>query len=175
MVCERRAAMIKLAAMIVLIFAPTKDALPLVVLMGLAAVVFETWWERRQRPYHKPYAGTAVRFVEVARVFGTGFTVPHTVVFGTAFASRLTASVVRLVVPAHRLQVIGGLRSNARIARRISIDSREYRPCFHDPLRLPLGAPVPYPPPCSRQRPCFVCGDWQGVPRRVLAKHLGCC
>src|SRR6185312_4406970 len=43
------------------------------------------------------------------------------------------------------------------------------------PFRLPLGAPIPCPPPWSRQRPSFVAGDWQGVPRRVLAKQRGCC
>jgi hypothetical protein len=42
---------------------------------------------------------------------------------------------------------------------------------FQDPLRLPLGAPVPFAPPCSRQRPWLVAGDWHSVPRRVLAKQ----
>ena len=46
-----------------------------------------------------------------------------------------------------------------------------YRPCRQDPLRSPLVAPVPGAPPCMRQRPCFVVGDWQGAPRRVLAKQ----
>ena len=28
-------------------------------------------------------------------------------------------------------------------------------------------------PPCIRHRPFCIAGDWQGVPRRVLAPHLG--
>jgi hypothetical protein len=46
-----------------------------------------------------------------------------------------------------------------------------YLPCFHMPFRLPLGPPLPGAPPCIRHLPFGVAGDWQGVPRCVLAKH----
>jgi hypothetical protein len=43
--------------------------------------------------------------------------------------------------------------------------------CFHMPFRWPFGPPLPGAPPCIRHRPFGVAGDWQGVPRRVLAKQ----
>src|SRR5688500_8988501 len=40
------------------------------------------------------------------------------------------------------------------------------------PLARPSGAPLPFAPPCMRQRRRpFTAGDWQGVPVRVLAPH----
>jgi hypothetical protein len=41
------------------------------------------------------------------------------------------------------------------------------------PFLGPLGAPVPSAPACNRHLPCFVFGDWQSFPRRVLAKQRG--
>jgi len=37
---------------------------------------------------------------------------------------------------------------------------------------LPFGAPGALPP-CIRQRPFRIAGDWQGVPARVRARQLG--
>src|SRR5262249_13832929 len=43
------------------------------------------------------------------------------------------------------------------------------RPCFKA-FWLPFGAPGDGPP-CIRQRPFFIAGDWHGLPRRVRARH----
>jgi hypothetical protein len=37
---------------------------------------------------------------------------------------------------------------------------------------LPFGAPGDGPP-CIRQRPFFIAGDWHGLSRRVRARHRG--
>jgi hypothetical protein len=44
-------------------------------------------------------------------------------------------------------------------------------PCFHA-LRLPSGAPGDGPP-CIRQRPLGIAGDWHGSPLRVRAPQRG--
>ena len=62
-------------------------------------------------------------------------------------------------------------RSSAAISRRRSIACAVLRPCFKAFL-LPFGAPGDGPP-CIRQRPFFIAGDWQGLPRRVRARHRG--
>ena len=53
----------------------------------------------------------------------------------------------------------------------------ERRPCFQFALRArskPSGVLGPVlAPPCIRQRPFRMAGPSQGVPRRVLAPHLG--
>jgi hypothetical protein len=64
-------------------------------------------------------------------------------------------------------------RAGFRICRRSSIISAEYFPCFHWPLRSPLGAPLLGAPPCIRHLPRGVAGGWHGIPRRVLAKQRG--
>ena len=58
---------------------------------------------------------------------------------------------------------------SAAISRRRAIASTVYRPCL-SAFRLPFGAPGDGPP-CIRQRPFFIAGDWHGVPRRVRARH----
>lgn len=55
--------------------------------------------------------------------------------------------------------------------------SEEYSPCFQRERRdlaKPSGVRGPVlAPPCIRQRPLRIAGDWHAVPRRVLAPHLG--
>jgi hypothetical protein len=51
------------------------------------------------------------------------------------------------------------------------IASAVYRPCFKAFL-FPFGAPGDGPP-CIRQRPFFIAGDWQGFPLLVLAPQRG--
>jgi len=45
-------------------------------------------------------------------------------------------------------------------------------PCFR-PFLFPIGGPGDFPP-CIRQRPFFIAGDWQALPLAfVRAPHLG--
>ena len=77
---------------------------------------------------------------------------PHAM--GVYFISLVSALMVR--------------RSDA-ISRRHAIASAVYRPCLNAFL-LPLGAPGDFPP-CIRQRPFGIAGDWHRLPLRVRAPH----
>ena len=62
-------------------------------------------------------------------------------------------------------------RTNVEVSRRHSIASAVQRPCFKAFL-LAFGGPGDIPP-CIRQRPFVIAGDWQGVPARVRARQRG--
>src|SRR6476659_799243 len=55
--------------------------------------------------------------------------------------------------------------------RRRARASAVYHPCFSAFL-FPFGAPGEGPP-CIRQRPFGIAGDWQGLPLRVFAPQRG--
>ena len=57
------------------------------------------------------------------------------------------------------------------MCRRSAIASTVYHPCFRAFL-FPFGAPGDGPP-CIRQRPFGIAGDWQGLPLRVFAPQRG--
>src|SRR5262249_60095285 len=56
-------------------------------------------------------------------------------------------------------------------SRRRAMASAVYQPCFNAFL-FPLGAPGDGPP-CIRQRPFGIAGDWHGLPLRVFAPQRG--
>src|SRR5262245_18601063 len=56
-------------------------------------------------------------------------------------------------------------------SRRKAMALAVYHPCFSAFL-FPLGAPGD-DPPCIRQRPFGIAGDWQGLPLRVFAQKRG--
>src|SRR5215468_4499738 len=56
-------------------------------------------------------------------------------------------------------------------SRRRAMASALYHPCFRAFL-FPFGAPGDGPP-CIRQRPFGIAGDWQGLPLRVFAPQRG--
>jgi hypothetical protein len=62
-------------------------------------------------------------------------------------------------------------RTNAANSRRSAIASAVKRPCLKAWL-LPFGAPGEAPP-CIRQRPFIIAGDWHGVPALVRARQRG--
>ena len=65
-------------------------------------------------------------------------------------------------------------RATALTNAAASLAPADLAPCFQA-FRLPLGAPGDGPP-CIRQRPLGMAGDWHGLPLRVRAPQpLACC
>ena len=62
-------------------------------------------------------------------------------------------------------------RKSAARSRRSATAPALYRPCLRA-LALPIGAPGEAPP-CIRQRPFAIAGDWHGVSARVRAWQRG--
>jgi hypothetical protein len=61
--------------------------------------------------------------------------------------------------------------SNALNFCRSAIAALVRSPWRYWPFRSPGGPPLPFAPPCNRQRPFFVAGDRQGFPLLVRAPH----
>ena len=92
---------------------------------------------------------------------------------GSRACSRLSCRISRVIC----FRISRSRRDRSRKNRRRAIASLVNLPCRRFARRersFPSGVrgPVLFPP-CRRQRPFFIAGAWQGVPRRVLAPQRG--